>query len=301
MRAVLLVLASAVCFGTTGTAQAYGPDAASSSAVGLTRIVAGGALLGLVAWWVAGRRTAAPRTVLAPSARPALLNVLVGGAAVLAYQPTFFAGARLNGVAIGAVVTLGAAPVMTGLLEWLVTRRVPPVAWFAGTACAVAGVVLLSGLLEGAGQDVSARGLAGSLGAALSYAVYTIAAKRLLDTGWTPTAAVGSVFATAALLGAPFLLLVDLDWLASRSGPAMVLWLAVVTVVVAYVLFAHGLRTLSASTVSTLTLVEPMTACVLGLVLLDERLSSVGWAGLAVLLAGVVVLARPARGAEVVA
>jgi DME family drug/metabolite transporter len=284
---VLFVVAAAVCFGTTGTAQAYGPGSASSSAVGLTRIVAGGALLGAVAWWIARR---APGGMPAIQ-RPQVISVLVGAVAVLAYQPTFFAGARLNGVAIGAVVTLGAAPVLTGVLEWALTRQVPPRAWFVGTSCAIVGVALVGGLVDGAGRAVSPAGLAGSLGAAASYAVYTLAAKRLLMEDWGATAAIGSIFATAAVLGAPFLLLVDLSWTASVSGLGMVAWLAVVTVVVAYVLFAVGLRSLSASTVSTLTLVEPLTACVLGLVLLDEQLSAAGWAGLAALLAGVTVLA----------
>ncbi|MCW2770211.1 MAG: hypothetical protein JWR27_1644 [Aeromicrobium sp.] len=295
MRAALLVIASAVCFATTGTAQAYGPDTASSSAVGLARIVAGGALLGLVAWWFAGR----PSRRSMRTSRGVLWTVLLGGAAVLAYQPTFFAGARLNGVAIGAVVTLGAAPALTGLLQWCLTRTVPTRTWFVATACAVAGVVLLSGLVEGAGDDVSLPGLAGSLGAALSYAVYALAAKRLLTDGWTPTAAIGSVFGTAAVLGLPFLLLVDLAPLASWPGVRMVGWLAVVTVVVAYVLFAVGLQSLSAATVSTLTLAEPVTACVLGLVLLDEHVSAAGWVGLVVLLAGVALLALPGRSVPV--
>ena len=52
-----------------------------------------------------------------------------------------------------------------------------------------------------------------------------------------------------------------------------------------------GLRALSASSVSTLTLVEPLTACLLGLLLLGEQLSVAGWAGLVALLAGVTVLA----------
>lgn len=77
----------------------------------------------------------------------------------------------------------------------------------------------------------------------------------------------------------------------------MVAWLAVVTVALAYVLFATGLKSLRASTVSTLTLVEPMTASLLGLVLLDERLSAPGWIGLMVLLAGVALLAVPDRRA----
>ncbi|MET0819820.1 MAG: DMT family transporter [Aeromicrobium sp.] len=287
LRPVAFVVAAAVCFGTTGTAQELGPDEATSSGVGLTRIVAGGLLLGLVAWWAARRPGSGPLAI----ARPDLGLVLVAGAAVLAYQPMFFAGTRLNGVAIGAVVTLGSAPVLTGVLEWALTRRMPSRPWFVGTVCAVVGVVLIGGVLDRGAQHVSLAGLAGSLGAALAYAVYTLAVKHLLTEGWAPAVAIGTVFATAAVLGAPLLLLVDLSWVASLAGVGMVVWLAVVTVVVAYVLFAAGLRALPASTVSTLTLVEPLTACVLGVALLGERLSVVGWAGLLVLLGGVTVLA----------
>ena len=296
MRPVLLVVAAAVCFATTGTAQAYGPDSASTTSVGLMRIVAGGALLGLVAWWAAGRSG-----VRASSVRLPLGVVLLGGVAVLAYQPTFFAGVRLNGVAVGTVVALGAAPVLTGLLEWLVTRRQPSRPWFIATGCAVVGVALLGGLFDRAAAGISLAGIAGSLGAALSYAVYALAAKRLLEDGASATTAIGSIFGTAALMGAPFLLLVDLSWLGTPSGLALVAWLAGPTVAVAYVLFAIGLQSLKASTVSTLTLVEPMTACLLGLVLLDERLSAPGWIGLVVLLAGVVLLAVPRRRVEPVA
>lgn len=293
MRPVVFVIAAAVCFSTTGTAQAYGPESASTAAVGLTRIVAGGGLLAVFAWWVAGRTVA--RT---PPTRSPLWVVVLGGAAVLAYQPTFFAGVRLNGVAVGAVVTLGAAPALTGVLEWLVTRRLPSRRWFVATGCAVVGVVLLGGLVDRGDTGISPSGIAASLGAALAYAVYALAAKRLLDEGVSATSAIGCIFGTAALMGLPFLLLVDLSWLGSASGLAMVAWLAVVTVAVAYVLFAIGLQSLKASTVSTLTLVEPMTAGLLGFVLLDERLSTPGWIGIAVLLAGVVLLAVPSRRAE---
>ncbi|MFC5677866.1 DMT family transporter [Aeromicrobium endophyticum] len=287
LRPVAFVVVAAVCFGTTGTAQELGPDEATSSAVGLSRIVVGGLLLGLAAWWAA-RRPGARLPRIGWSQRG---TVLVAGAAVLAYQPMFFAGTRLNGVAVGAVVTLGAAPVLTGLLEWVLTRRVPSRAWFAGTGAAVVGVVLIGGLVDGGARQVSLAGLAGSAGAALAYAVYTLAVKRLLTDGWGATVAIGGVFATAAVMGAPLLLLVDLAWLGSAPGVGLVVWLAVVTVVVAYVLFATGLRALPASTVSTLTLVEPLTACVLGVAVLGERLSTQGWVGLAVLLGGVTVLA----------
>ena len=48
MPARLQVLLAAICFGTTGTAQAVGPGA-SPVAVGAARIVFGGLLLVLVA------------------------------------------------------------------------------------------------------------------------------------------------------------------------------------------------------------------------------------------------------------
>jgi len=260
------------------------------------RIVAGGSLLALVAWRVADRSGAR-----APTRQLPLGVVLVGGAAVLAYQPAFFAGVRLNGVAVGTVVALGAAPAMTGLLEWLVTRRLPSRPWFVATGCAVIGVALLGGLFDRTDAGISLAGIAGSLGAALSYAVYAIAAKRLLEDGASATTAIGTLFGTGALMGAPFLLLVDLWWLRTASGLAMVAWLAGATVALAYVLFAIGLQSLKASTVSTLTLVEPMTASLLGLVLLDEHLSAPGWIGLVVLLAGVALLAVPGRRVQPVA
>jgi DME family drug/metabolite transporter len=288
----MLVIAAAVCFGTTGTAQAYGPSDASTAAVGLTRIVAGGALLAFVGW--GARRS----DVRPQSSRLPVGVTLLGGAAVLAYQPTFFAGTRLNGVAVGTVVALGAAPALTGLLEWLLTRRLPARPWFVATGCAVVGVALLGGLFDRADAGISLAGIGGSLGAALSYAVYALATKRILEQGTSPTTAIGGIFGLAALMGVPFLLRVDLSWLGSPSGLLMVVWLALATVVVAYVLFAIGLRSLKASTVSTVTLVEPMTACLLGVALLDERLSAPGWIGLVVLLCGVVLLAVPTRRVE---
>ena len=51
------VLLAALCFGTTGTAQALGPDGLAPAGVGAARILVGGALLVLVA--LRARRRAA--------------------------------------------------------------------------------------------------------------------------------------------------------------------------------------------------------------------------------------------------
>jgi DME family drug/metabolite transporter len=104
----------------------------------------------------------------------------------------------------------------------------------------------------------------------------------------------GAPFGAAALLALPFLLLGDPSRL-SGSIPA-VLWLGVVTVAVAYTFFARGLRVLPAATVSTLTLLEPATATLLGVAVLGERLTAGAVLGIAVLVAAVLLLAVRGRG-----
>ena len=66
----------------------------------------------------------------------------------------------------------------------------------------------------------------------------------------------------------------------------------------AYLLFASGLRRLTASETSTLTLAEPLTAGVLGAVVLAEPLSGPAIAGAGLVLAGLVALGAPAAGAR---
>src|SRR3954462_5103328 len=74
------VLLAALCFGTTGTAQALGSDGTDPVGVGAARILVGGALLAVVALARRGpRRRWAPKPVIAA----------VAGVAV--YQLAFFA------------------------------------------------------------------------------------------------------------------------------------------------------------------------------------------------------------------
>jgi len=57
----VFALIAAILFGTTGTAQALGPEGASSLSVGAARIVLGSAGLALVAWILSRRKRRALR------------------------------------------------------------------------------------------------------------------------------------------------------------------------------------------------------------------------------------------------
>ncbi len=289
------MLAAALCFSTTGTARALAGVDASPVAVGAARILIGGGILGLLSLFrSAGRGFPGPVGFRADVR--AWLLVSVGASGVLAYQPTFFLGTELNGVAVGTVVALGSAPIVTGVVDSLIRRRMPEPGWLAATGLAIAGVVLVSGLVDPTHLgSVKPIGVLASVGAGASYAVYTLASKALLAQAWTPTDSMGAVFGAAAVLSLPVLLLAGTSWLATPAGALLAGWLGVVSTAVAYLLFGWGLARLNATTVSTLTLAEPMSATLLGLIVLHEQLTPATLAGIIVIASGVALLALPER------
>jgi DME family drug/metabolite transporter len=250
--------------------------------VGAARILVGGALLAVVAF---ARRRGTKRRW---SARP--VAAAVAGVAV--YQLAFFAAVADTGVAVGTIVALGSAPTLAGLFEWTVDRRRPPGRWVAATALACVGVALL--VLAGGNADVSAAGVALAVTAGGAYAVYALAAKRLLAAGHAPESVMAAAFGVGALVLLPALIATQPTWLLHADGIALALFLGIIPTAVAYLLFASGLRRLSASETATLTLAEPLTAGVLGAVVLAEPLSGPAVAGAGLVLAGLVALAaRP--------
>jgi len=297
---VLAVLLAALCFATTGTAQALAGVDASALSVGAARILIGGGILGAIALATRPRMPRiAPSMHAAAGRAPAWVVVVVGAIGVLAYQPTFFAGTRLNGVTVGTVIALGSAPIVTGILDALIRRRMPSLRWGVATAIALAGVILVSGLVGGgSASHIGPLGILASLAAGASYALYALVGKLLLDRGWSFQAAMGTVFGVAAIVSLPILLATSPSWLLTPAGLTLALWLGIVTTAVAYLLFGWGLRRLAPTTVATLTLAEPLGATLLGVGVLHEQLSGVSAIGLLVLAAGLVVLALPTARKE---
>ncbi len=159
---------------------------------------------------------------------------------------------------------------------------------------------------------VAPAGVGAALLAALAFAAYTVAAKRLLVRGVPGRVAVAVVFPAAGLLLVPVLLAslrdaAEPSRLVTPGGLAVVLWLGVGATAVAYLLFTAGLRGVPAVTGATMALAEPLTATVLGVLLLGERLTPIAGAGAAVVAIALVLAARrpeqdpPSAGAPPIA
>jgi DME family drug/metabolite transporter len=277
---VLAVLGAATLFGTTGTAQALGPAGTTPLGVGAVRIAIGGAGLFAVLPALGGHR----RDALA------LWRTrwgLLAGLTTALYQVCFFAGVSRAGVALGTLVTIGSGPVLTGILSWLLLRERPTASWLVATAVCVLGLALLIG--SGSTQaEVDPVGLGLALASGFGYAVYTVAAKRLITQGHRSDEVMAAAFGLGGLLLLPVLLTQPLAWLTTASGLALALWLGLATTTLAYVLFGRGLRHLPAGPVTTLVLAEPVVATALGVIVLGEQLAVLGWVGAALVLAGLV-------------
>src|SRR5690606_947869 len=99
-----------------------------------------------------------------------------------------------------------------------------------------------------------------------------------------------------AVLLAPVLVAVGAPLLQSWSTVGIAAYLALGPMFVAYLLFGFGLRTVRSSTATTVTLLEPVVATTLALVIVGERLAPIGWLGFALVLGGLSVLFTARRG-----
>jgi len=192
-------------------------------------------------------------------------------------------------------VTVGAAPFLAGLLSALLGDHRPSRRWVVTTLLAVSGLVLLVG--PGVGTSTSVRGIAAALLAGLAFAVYTVAAKRLLVRGVPPMAAVAVPFLLAGLLLLTLLPTAlrdasDPGRILTPGGAAVIAWLGLGATAAAYLLFTAGLRSVPAVTGTTLALAEPLTATALGLLLLGERLGAAAATGAAVITLALLLVAR---------
>lgn len=280
---ITLVLLAALLWGTTGTAQALASGALPAVWFGALRLLV--AALFFAVWARLDRTSVA-------SIHPPLASVMVAGLCMAVYNLAFFAGVRLTGVALGTAVALGSGPVWAGLLQALWTRRWPAPVWWLGTAVAVAGGVLMS--LSGGATDglrADPLGLSLCLLSGLSWGCYSLLNAELLRhlpagrvTLWA--------FGLAAVLALP-LAWWDSGWPVLQLGDVMaVLYVGLLTAGVAYLLFSHALRHISAATGVTLALTEPVVAFVLAVLVLGESVGGGAVPGLLLVLAGVGLVVR---------
>jgi DME family drug/metabolite transporter len=224
-----------------------------------------------------------------------VLAVLVGCGTAL-YQGLYFVSILLIGVSVATVVSLGLAPVLAAVWEHAIARTWPSAREAGVLAAALVGLVLIS---VTAGQGSAAPGDKPGFGLVLAVASgATYAATTVL--GHTLAQRVDSVALTTCAIAAGAVALSPFLVVAAASGDpvvttdptslALMAYLGVATMALAYGLLYAGLRTTSGSAATVATLVEPLSAALLAALLLGERLPWPALLGGALILAAVVAL-----------
>jgi DME family drug/metabolite transporter len=294
-RGVAYVAFAATAWGTGGAVAAvlYRDSGLGSLAVSFWRFTGGAVLLALV--WPLLRPRGSARLRRQFTAAP--VRLLVTGVGLAVSQTAYFAAVGLAGVAVATVVTLGAGPVLValGARLWM-TERLNR-GGTAIVAIALAGLALL--LLGGGGDTASGSAPAAGIGlallAALGFAGTTLL-NRAMGTAQYGGSPVGNALIGFAVGACCLLPLAVREGLWPTDGDplavgALLGYLGLFPSAIAYALFFIGLTSVTATTATLIALVEPLTAAVIGVLFLGERLNAPAVAGGLVLLSAVLALA----------
>jgi DME family drug/metabolite transporter len=282
MGALLIVIAAAT-WGTTGATMKLVAAGSPMSPllVGLLRVGFAAPCLWLAARWLGGP--------LELPGRADRARVLVAGLAMGTFQACYFWGVAKTSVAVGSLIAICTAPlIITVLAALFLAERIDGRTWasllvgITGTALLIAGPNGFSRLPPGFLIGVSLE-----LGAGLSYAIYAVTVKRLVHH--TPPLTVAALtFSVAALSLLPALFF---EWpTADARAWTLLVYLGVVPTAAAYTIYMIGLRTTRVTVSGVLTLVEPLTATLLGVLFFGDRLGRIGAVGAALLLSAVLSL-----------
>ncbi|MEU6036302.1 DMT family transporter [Actinomadura sp. NPDC047616] len=279
-RGLLYLAIAGTTWGTTGAAVdlAYRSSDLGPAAVSFWRYVSGLALLLLV------------RPAVRPSGKqPRLSHRLGTGLGLTVFQTAYFGAVQTTGVAVATIVTLGAGPVLIAVGARLVLGERLGVGGVASMAGALAGLSVL--VLGDDTGTVRPLGMALALLSAAGYAVAT------LLTRWAgPDQDSFTTTLWAFGIGAAVLLpLAAAEGLLPHTAdPVRVLvllaYVAAVPTALAYPLYFAGAAAVRAATASVVMLLEPVSAAVIAVTVLDERLTPSTLTGALLLLAAVTTL-----------
>ncbi len=286
-----LVIAAAAIWGTIGiaTQAIYNVDSGTSPLfVNFARMVIAAPVLAAVCWRVVGRQ-------MFNLPRRDFGIMLLNGVFMAASQAYYFVAIRYTGVTIATLLSVCVSPLLvTGVSVILKLEKLTARALIA-VACALIGSVLLVGLNTPAGaQQNLLLGAVLSLVAALAYAC-TIFWGRFLAGNYHPLHVMTITFSSGALVLIPINLLSGAVAIHSGSGWLYALYLGLVPTALAYWMFQKGLRSVSPTTASVTTLLEPTVAALLAWALFGETLPGTGVIGALLLILSIFLLSTRGR------
>ncbi|MBF0412880.1 MAG: EamA family transporter [Desulfamplus sp.] len=278
-KGVILIVFSAILFGTTGTSQALAPEGISSAAIGCLRLIIGGPALLLL--------TSLFNKTNPLSFKPPFIPTFFAASGVVMFQLCFFDAVARTGVALGTIVAICIAPVFAGLLSAVFHKERLSASWVFASALAISGCIILG---SGSGEiKIDMVGIVLAAGAGFGYAVSLVGSKKVIADR-SPAVGIAIILCMGALLVIPKIATEDLTQVMTREGITVIIYLGIIATAAPYLLLAKGLSTVPVSHTSIIMLVEPLTGCLLGVLLLGEQFTLTSAAGSSLIFCGLVII-----------
>jgi DME family drug/metabolite transporter len=229
------------------------------------------------------------------SARRHRGRLVAVGALVATSQLLFFLSVEWAGVSLSTVVCMGFAPTLLLAVTSARRRRLPSSAQVLTVTTAVAGLVLIT--VVGGGREHASNpvlGVAAALGAGACFA-FTAEVGASLSQGLDALVITTAIVNVAAVVLVPCDLVVALVGqvtLAASGGAWLLVGYLAVGVVATNSLMFAGLRSTSSAAAVVATLIEPVTAVLIAVAFLGERLTAAGLLGCVLILAAIASLGR---------
>ncbi|WP_022728032.1 DMT family transporter [Fodinicurvata sediminis] len=163
----------------------------------------------------------------------------------------------------------------------------------SGVFVGLVGTVVMIGPAVLTGREASALAQLAILGAALSYASAAVFGRRFRDLGVHPLMTATGQVTMSSLILVPLALLVDRPF--TLDLPPAEVWLAILALALlstalAYILYFRILSLAGATSVQLVTFLVPVTAILLGALVLGERLAPQHFAGMGLIALGLAVI-----------
>lgn len=222
---------------------------------------------------------------------------LLGSIGYAGQSTLYFASLERNPASINSLL-LYVYPIFVALLNWVMNHKTPSTREFAAMAIASIGVVFtVNGdtLMRSLSSSVDPLGVVLVLASAAWYAGYIVTSDRYVhEVGpWVSTAWIS--FGASVSFGLGGLLSRSLDLRLSTEAINILLAMVFLSTIMALGTFLAGMRRVGPTAASLLSTLEPVFTVILALLLLNEVLSTLQWAGGAFVLTGVILLALPQR------
>lgn len=232
--------------------------------------------------------------VLASKSRSLLFQIgFIGYFVSIAAQ---FIGTKLSSAHMGAVIT-SLSPLFQSAFAVILLRAGMSVRQLTAAIFSFAGVMIITGTSDNQNEGIWSAGNLFLLAAAAAWGYYSILVKRISASEPALQTTAGGIL-ISTLFCLPFALFELPDWqLAVLSNPcilASILYLSVLSTVVAYFCWNKGLAMTDPHQAGIFFFLQPIVGSLLGWLLLDETLSMAFIAGSLMILASVYFVMRDA-------